>query len=153
MIDIAYKDEFDAVINMFYSFGFFETEEENNKVLKNFYNALRPSGKLLFHTDVNIPRILSGKYREDEVRHLASGKTLRIIDKYNPEDKRIYGSWIIKDKDGNEAKKDYSVRVYTEAEFLDLCKQIGFTKFEVYSNWNKTPYTEESEDMIIVAEK
>ncbi len=26
MIDIAYKDEFDAVINMFYSFGFFETE-------------------------------------------------------------------------------------------------------------------------------
>jgi cyclopropane fatty-acyl-phospholipid synthase-like methyltransferase len=153
MIDIAYKQEFDAVINMFYSFGFFDSDEENSKVLQNFYYALKPSGKFLFHTDVNIPRILSGKYREYEVRHLASGKTLQIIDKYSPEDKRIYGSWIIKDKDGNEEKKDYSVRVYTESEFIDLCKKIGFTTFEVYSDWNKTPYTEESEDMIIIAGK
>ncbi|CAF4819188.1 unnamed protein product [Rotaria sp. Silwood2] len=71
MIDINYDNEFDAVINMFYSFGFFETDEENNQVLQNFYNALKPGGKFLFHTDVNIPRILSGKYKEDETRHLA----------------------------------------------------------------------------------
>lgn len=153
MIDISHKEEFDAVINMFYSFGFFETDEENKKVLENFFNALRKGGKFLFHTDVNVPRILAGKYKEDETRSLASGNTLRIIDKYNPEDKRIHGTWIIKGEDGKEERKDYSVRVYTKQEFIDLCKQVGFTDFEVYSDWNKTPYSEDSEDMIIVAKK
>ncbi len=153
MIDIAYKEKFDAIINMFYSFGFFETDEENKKVLRNFFNALKPGGKFLFHTDVNVPRILSGKYKENETRNLVSGNTLKIVDKYNPQDKRIYGTWIIKDKNGKEEKKDYSVRVYTKEEFIDLCKQVGFTSFEVYSDWNKTPYSEDSEDMIIIATK
>jgi hypothetical protein len=42
MIDIDYQNEFDVVINMFYSFGFFENDQENEKVLSNFYNALKP---------------------------------------------------------------------------------------------------------------
>ncbi|CAF1461230.1 unnamed protein product [Adineta steineri] len=153
MIDINYDKEFDAVINMFYSFGFFESDEENNKVLRNFYNALKPGGKLLFHTDVNIPRILSGQYKEDEIRHLHSQKTLRIIDKYNPQDKRIHGTWIIQDQFGKIIRKDYSVRVYTRKEFVSMCKQVGFTSIEAYGDWNKTSYTENSEDMIIIAQK
>ena len=153
MIDISHREEFDAVINMFYSFGFFETDEENMRVLKNFYAALKSGGKFLFHTDVNVPRVLAGKYKEDETRNLASGNTLRIIDKYDPQDKRVHGAWIIKGKDGTEERKDYSVRVYTKEEFIDLCRQVGFTSFEVYSDWNKTPYSEDSEDMIIVAQK
>lgn len=153
MINISHKEEFDAVINMFYSFGFFETDEENKRVLKNFFNALKKGGKFLFHTDVNVPRVLAGKYKEDETRNLASGNTLRIIDKYNPEDKRIHGAWIIKSKDGKEERKDYSVKVYTKQEFIDLCKQVGFTDFKAYSDWNKTPYSEDSEDMIIIARK
>ena len=151
MIDISYTSQFDAVINMFYSFGFFETDEENFKVLKNFYNALKQKGKLLFHTDVNIPRILNKKCKEDEIRNLKSGKKLRIIDKYDPHTKRINGSWII--QGGEEVKKDYSVRVYTQEEFIDLCRKVGFKKFESFGGWSKEPYSNESEDMIIVAEK
>jgi len=153
MLDISHQEEFDAVINMFYSFGFFETDEENKKVLENFFRALKKGGKFLFHTDVNVPRVLAGKYKEDETRNLASGNTLRIIDKYNPQDKRIRGAWIIKGKDGTEERKDYSVRVYTKEEFIDLCRQVGFIDFEVYSDWNKNPYSEDSEDMIIIAKK
>ena len=54
---------------------------------------------------------------------------------------------------GNEIKKDYSMRVYTKEEFIDLCKQVGFMSFEAYGDWGKTPYSEDSEDMIIVAKK
>ena len=107
----------------------------------------------MFHTDVSIPRILSGKYKVDETRELNSGKTLRVIDTYNSNDKKIYGSWTIKDKEGNEMKKDYIMRVYTKEEFIDLCKQVGFISFEVYGDWDKTPYSENSEDMIIVSKK
>src|SRR5438128_2740996 len=39
---LQFSNEFDAVINMFYSFGFFESDDENRRVLRNFYNALKP---------------------------------------------------------------------------------------------------------------
>lgn len=153
MIDIDYNNEFGAVINMFYSFGFFETDEENEKVLTNFYNAIKNGGKFLMHTDVNIPRVINGKYREDETRKLATGKQLRIIDKYNPATKRIEGVWIIKEANGKEVNRDYSVRVYTRDEFEQMCLKVGFSKVEVYGDWDKSPYNENSEDMMVVATK
>ncbi|MFZ4648734.1 MAG: SAM-dependent methyltransferase [Patescibacteria group bacterium] len=152
MIDLEYKSEFDAVINMFYSFGFFDSDKENEETLKNFYKALKSGGKFLMHTDVNIPRILNGKYKEDEKRNLTTGKTLRVIDSYNPTTKRIEGSWIIND-DTNQEKKDYSVRVYTKEEFEGLCKKIGFSSVITYSDWNGSAYSENAEDMIVVATK
>ncbi len=152
MLDLKYPSQFDAIINMFYSFGFFDTDEENEKVLKNFYNALKPGGKFLMHTDVNVPRIISGKYKEDEERNLVTGKTLRVIDSYSLETKRINGAWIIK-SEGKEDRKDYSVRVYTREEFEGLCNKVGFSSVTTYSNWKGEDYSEEAEDMMVVATK
>lgn len=152
MLDLEYSSKFDAVINMFYSFGFFDTDEENEKVLKNFFNALKPGGKFLMHTDVNVPRILSGKYKEDEQRNLLTGKTLRIIDSYDQQTKRINGAWIIK-SDGKEERKDYSVRVYTKEEFEEMCSKVGFSSVVTYSGWEGAEYSENAEDMIVVATK
>lgn len=153
MIDINYKNEFDAIINMFYSFGFFDTDEENLQVLRNFFNALKPGGKFLMHTDVNIPRIISKRYKFDEERALVSGKNLRIIDEYNEETKRVDGRWIITDGNGNGKEVDYSVRVYTKEEFVDMCYEVGFTNVTVYSDWSGKKYDTASEDMIVIAQK
>jgi SAM-dependent methyltransferase len=152
MLNLAYDSEFDAVINMFYSFGFFNTDEENEKVLLNFYKALKPGGKFLMHTDVNVPCILSGKYKEHEERVLSDGTILKITDKYDPDTKRINGSWTMTDKLGEDERK-YSVRVYTKEEFEALCKKVGFTSVVTYGGWNKEDYSEDSEDMMVVATK
>ena len=152
MLDIDYDSEFDAVINMFFSFGFFDNDEDNFKILKNFFNALKPNGQFLMHTDVNIPFIKSGKYKHNETRTVSNG-SLKIVDKYNPVTKRINGFWILKNKNNKEVKKEYSVRVYTQEEFIALCKKVGFRFCKAYSYWNKKPYSKDSEDMIIVATK
>jgi len=152
MIDLPFYGEFDIVINMFYSFGFFDKDKENFKVLKRFYHALKDQGRLLIHTDVNIPRIIKGKYRTDEKRDLISGNNLRIIDKYDPSTRRINGKWVIK-KGKKVIEKSYSVRVYTKSEFENLCLRAGFKKIKVYSDWNGTDYHENSEDMIVIAFK
>jgi 2-polyprenyl-3-methyl-5-hydroxy-6-metoxy-1,4-benzoquinol methylase len=153
MLDINYNSKFDAVINMFYSFGFFWKDKDNFKVLHNFFKALKPNGQFLMHTDVNVPFIEAGKYKHDETRILANGSILKIVDKYDPVIKRINGSWILKDKDGKEIKKKYSVRVYTKEEFIILCKKAGFRFCKTYSDWNKKLYSKNLEDMIIVATK
>ncbi len=153
MLGIQYQSEFDVVINLFYSFGFFETDEENFKVLQNFFRALKPGGQFLMHTDVNIPRLLTGKYRVDETRTLPDGGSLRIIDQYDPLTKRINGSWILTTEQHDVTEKDYSVRVYTEDEFIDLCVQAGFQSCTTYADWDGTPYSPDAEDMIIIARK
>ena len=45
MLTLDFDREFDAVINMFYSFGFFDADDDNFQVLINFYQALKPGGK------------------------------------------------------------------------------------------------------------
>jgi len=59
----------------------------------------------------------------------------------------------VKDENGKEVKKKYSVRVYTKEEFTGLCIKVGFRFCNTYSNWNKKAYSKDSEDMIIIATK
>jgi ubiquinone/menaquinone biosynthesis C-methylase UbiE len=151
---LYFHDYFDTVINMFYSFGFFETDEENIQVLRNFYAALKPGGQFLMHTDVNIPRITTGKYKSVEQRHLCDGKLLEIVDRYDPVRRRIDGTWTLTHPDQQiEELAPYSVRVYTNDEFAQWCYEVGFKKVTAYGTWDGVPLTDESEDMMIIAQK
>ena len=41
------NNHFDYVFNFFTSFGYFKNDEENNKVIRNIYHALKPGGSLV----------------------------------------------------------------------------------------------------------
>ncbi len=153
MLSINYENEFDAVINMCYSFGFFESDAENMQVLENFYSALRGGGKFLMHTDVNLPRVRAGKFKESEFRTLSSGKKLEIEEKFNPSTSRMAGYWKIISPDGKVERRDYSVRVYEKDEFIDMCKQVGFLSCEAFCDWTGRPYSEMEQEIMFVATK
>jgi len=153
MRNLAFGSDFDVVINMFFSFGFFKSDKENMKVAQNFYNILKPGGKFLMHTDVNMARVRNGTYKFTEVRPLQNGETLAIMERFNPRTKRIEGIWEIGDGKHRCETKQYSVRVYENEEFVDLCKAVGFRNVRIYSDWSGSPYNEEAEMVIFVAEK
>jgi SAM-dependent methyltransferase len=150
MQNLSYVNEFDAVINLFFSIGFFETEEENDAVVRNFYNAL----KLMMHTDINVPRIVDGDYKLHERRNLISGRQLEIIESYDPSRKRLTGQWIL--IGANETRQElpvYSHRIYTFDDFAELCYATGFKSVKGYGDWEGSSLSDTSEDMIVVAEK
>jgi len=152
MIDLKYISEFDVVVNVFASFGFFETDKENEKVLENFYNALRPGGRFLMHIDINISKIIYGSNKHVSQKKLITGETLQIIDKYDPTTKKLNGTWTIVG-DTEKITRGYSVRIYNQYEFEQMCKNIGFASVKTYSNWESATYTDDSNDMIVVAQK
>ncbi|MCX6804209.1 MAG: methyltransferase domain-containing protein [Candidatus Diapherotrites archaeon] len=152
MLKVNYSEKFDLVINMFYSFGFFDNDLDNFTVLKNFYNALKKGGRFLMHTDGNIPQIISGQNKEFEKRPLTNGGVLRQVEFYNKETNRNYGIWII-EKGGLVEAKEYSVRFYSIEEFEYLCKKAGFKEVKFYSDWTGKPYDTDSKDMICIAIK
>ena len=56
MRKLPWRARFDAVVNWFTSFGYF-SDEQNQAVLREFHDALRPGGRLILETQ-NITRIL-----------------------------------------------------------------------------------------------
>jgi len=139
--------------NQFDLVGFFEKEKDNEKTIKEFYNALRKNGKFLLHTDISPEMFEGGKYRFKEERNLAEGKTLIIEEKYNNKNKRMEGSWTIISKNGEERLTPYSVRIYSKEEFEELAKRTGFKKIKFYGSFEGEKFTSGSPELIMVAEK
>ncbi|MFZ1493297.1 MAG: class I SAM-dependent methyltransferase [Candidatus Competibacter denitrificans] len=150
---MSYHEEFDGAINMFFSFGFFDSHYDNMKVLENFYQALKPGGRFLMHTDVSMGRVRSGKYKFNEERPLTNGGILRINEQYDTRTSRINGEWVLIKEGQEERLTPYSVRVFSYQEFESWCREVGFSKVVGYGDWAGNPLDEDSEDMIVVSYK
>jgi SAM-dependent methyltransferase/RimJ/RimL family protein N-acetyltransferase len=72
MRSLPYEDEFDAVVNWFTSFGYFDPQT-NDRVLASFARALRPGGRLLIevHNPWRLQRLIAA----------AGGSSAYVIDR------------------------------------------------------------------------
>ena len=50
MREYCNPDQYNIIINMFGSFGYFENEDDSRTVVKNMYASLRPGGRFLIET-------------------------------------------------------------------------------------------------------
>lgn len=149
MRTLPYEAMFDAVINMFYSFGFFEDEQDDARTLEGFRRALRPGGSFLMHTHVLPDRLLSGSLPAVHLRELPTGAFLRAERRYNEETRREDGSWSIVGTAEPTILTPYSVRLYDHLEWPQLCFDAGFNTVEMFGDWNGKPY-EPGDEMLIV---
>nr|WP_246260258.1 class I SAM-dependent methyltransferase [Streptomyces typhae] len=142
----------DAVVNLFYSFGFFSPEEDL-EVLRGFVRCLKPGGRFLMHTMVTVPALLTGRIPAEETRPLAGGGTLTIHRRLNEETMREEGQWTLTDPGGHRrTTAPYDVRIYHAEEFAALCRTAGFTDVRLYGGWDGAqPYHDDSPCLIAVA--
>ena len=119
---------------MFFSFGFFEAEEENQATLTEFHRVLRPGGKVIIETDVNPDLIAAGTYGDRELRTLADGMKLSVREEYDVVRGRLNGSWEILSSEMQKIDgRFYSVRIYSHEELKAMFNKAGFLDFEVRS--------------------
>lgn len=124
--------KFEACINMFFSFGFFE-DKENIQVLKEYYKVLKPDGQLLIHTDVNPDRVAAGKYGDRSKRTLRNGKKLFIEEYIESETNMLRGKWTIKGSDKKILTASYAVKIYSHEEMNTMLKSAGFSSIKIIS--------------------
>jgi SAM-dependent methyltransferase len=147
---LPFPDEsFDAVISLFSSIGYFETEDENFRVLRNIADALRPNGRFLLET-VN---------REFIIRHSAPQQVyhpegMLLIEErtFDPISGRSHVDVTVVE-DGNETRLWHSIRVYTFTEIEMLLQAVGLRPLDVWGDYQSSPYTCDSEHMIVLSEK
>ncbi len=142
-------EEFDVVLNIFTSFGFFEDERENMKVLENVYESLKSGGK--FVLDVMGKEIMARIFKEKDWHETEDGFVL--MERSVERDWTWLNNRMIKITGNSIEEVEFSHWLYTAKELKNMLKKVGFETVESYGSYNGEPYDEDAERLIVVGEK
>ncbi|WP_172196605.1 class I SAM-dependent methyltransferase [Saccharibacillus qingshengii] len=152
MRELPFADgEFDAVVNLFTSFGYFEQDDEHIRVLKEIRRVLRPGGRFIidFMNPPYVQRHLK-PYTEREDDGLKIEERRKIEDGFVK--KHIT---ILPEQAGNGQRREYDERVklYTREAFAHLLAQAELELGEVRGSYDEKHYEKESPRMIFVGKR
>lgn len=139
---------FDAVMNMFTSFGYFETDRDHLLALKNVQRGMKPGGLLL------LDYFNSQWVREHIVR--AEVKTVDNIEFHMK--KSIRGGHVFKTVEFVAGERLFHfrerVRLFTLAEFQSLFSAAGLELRHIYGSYDLSVFdVNTSKRLILIAQK
>lgn len=142
------ENYFDVALNLFSSFGYFETEEENRLAISSLSKSLLRSGLLVIDF-MNV---------EPAVRRLRKEEIIKVKNIVFKIRKRTESNFIIKniEVEDNACFHEHSEKVMLldRSHFENYFKQAGLRTKSVFGSYNLEPFDPAySERLIIIAEK
>jgi SAM-dependent methyltransferase len=140
---------FDLIINMYISFGYFDTQEENLRFLKNLYGCLAGGGRLLVET---LGKEHTARGFKESEWYEENGAFVLARYAVTEDWSRLQNRWIVID---GENRHDYTFtqRLYSAAEIRMLFQEAGFSDIKVYGNLRGDPYDHRAENLVVVGAK
>jgi SAM-dependent methyltransferase len=146
-----WRGRFDAVINLFTSFGFFTDPAEDVKVIKEFARVLKPGGVLIWHggsRDGVMSRFLSRDWWQANdgtmIAHERSFDPLSGV-------LTIESSW--RNAATRPGHRSHRIRLYTATRLAELCADAGLIVEQSYDGFQDKPLSRVSGEMMLVARK
>ena len=147
-----FENQFDAAINMFSSFGYLESEEDDQQVLYQIAKALKPGGKLLMDL-LNREWVIINNEEFDWHQH-EDGRVVLERRQLNLQTSTNHLTYTEILPDGTRREmSDLHMRLYTLTELTKMLAATGLTLTKVYGGFQAEPYTVNTRRMIIVAAK
>lgn len=148
MREIYAHNQFDFVLNMFTSFGYFETEQEHITAIQAIAASLKSGGKLIIDF-FNTSKVLDSLV--DENKTVSKGITFY-------QTRQIIDGAIVKtitfEDEGKHFEFQEKVKAFTESDFRRFFKLAGLETIHLFGDYKLNPFNpNESERMIFVAEK
>jgi SAM-dependent methyltransferase len=143
------SNEFDVILNLYTSFGYFSNPDDDKLVLNNIFSSLKNGGKLLMEMMGKeiLARIFLERnwYKKGDVIYLEERK---IEDGWG----MISNKWIL--IKGNK-KKEYNFchRLYSGVELSLLLSNIGFKSIKLYGDLKGSPYDNNATRLVALASK
>lgn len=141
---------FDAVVNLFTSFGFFADPADDARVIREFARVLKPGGMLVWHggdRDGVMARFLERDWWETSNGTLIAQE--RSFDALSGM-LTVNTTWRGPRSTG---ERDHRIRLYTPTRLAELCAAAGLIVEEAYDGWSNRPLTRRSSEMLLVARK
>lgn len=142
-------NSFDAAINLYTSFGYFEEPIDNKTALENIYKSLKSGGKLIM--DLMGKEVLARIFQERDWRE-ENGVILLEERKLGKNWSFIESRWILI-KNGKKYERKFYPRLYSAIELCDLLESTGFQKVETYGGLDGLPYDQKADRLVLVGQK
>jgi len=146
---IPFVNTFDAIINIFTSFGYLGTEEEDYKVIQQVSRALKPNGQFLIDID-----------NRDWLLSVLKPKTCREINGIKRKTKTCFdkangrtSTTIYYTRNNKQFKRLSDIRRYSFEEMTKMLQSAGLKPKKNYGGFKDEPYSNFSKRMIILSTK
>lgn len=139
------ESAFDGVFNLFTSFGYFDSMEDDLRVIDAIHFGLKPGGTLILDY-LNASPLLDLRTHEDEEIH-RDGYVFQTS-------KRILKDKVVKEiqvRDGDQTHHfQESVQLLTLTDFKSMFDQVGMRLEKVYGDYQLGTYTPEDSPRLIM---
>jgi ubiquinone/menaquinone biosynthesis C-methylase UbiE len=145
-----WSGRFDAVLNLFTSFGFFLDPADDVRVVAEFARVLKPGGQLVWHggsRDGVMARFLARDWWPTEDGTMIAHR--RAFDPLSGV-LTIESRWAGKKRNGS---RTHRIRLYTPTRIAELCAAHGLIVEAAYDGWTDQPMRRTSAEMLLVARK
>ena len=144
------EKKFNAAVNLYTSFGYCDSIEEDIEILKRIQNTVKEGGWF----------IMECLSRENAVRDFIEGEWFERAGKTVLTEFSVAGAWeglnskwILIDKDGTRIEHEFVQRLYSAIELKRILLSIGYTSCEIYGDFDFSPYNEKARTMVLVCRK
>jgi hypothetical protein len=127
MRDLAFEEPFDAMLCWGTSFGYF-SEEDNERTIREFHQALRPNGMLLLEV-VNRDFLIASQ--PNQVWFEVDGAVCMEETDFDYETSRLRAKRRVASHSGQQNDRLYSIRLYALHEIRGLLERNGFRVDEI----------------------
>jgi len=141
------NDSFDLVVNLFTSFGYFETDAEHETVVRDLSRVIRTGGT--FVLDYLNARVVRDRLvpRDETV---INGRPVEQRREISPDGRFVVKHINIKD-DGHHFIE--RVRLFSKDELVSMLQQADFRIERSYGDYDGAPLTAESPRVILFARR
>lgn len=140
--------QFDAVFNLFTSFGYFDSHEDNKRVLDAVHTMLKPKGILVIdfmNAVKEIARLVPTATKTND------GITFHLTKKFD--NHHIY-KYIDFETDGQQHHYMERVQALKLSDFQGLFNECGFDLLHTFGNFDLDEFDETTSDrLILIAQK
>jgi SAM-dependent methyltransferase len=151
MREIPYENEFDAVINMFTAFGYFDDEADDQRVLDGAARALKPGGRILL--DLLNRDWVAANYVRSEQRTGPDGTVYTETREFDSVFGRNHVEFSIVGPGGSQRTTGHHIRLYVATEISRMLERAGLNFQRVYGGYGGEPLSVATRRMIVVAAK
>jgi SAM-dependent methyltransferase len=150
MREIPYRGYFATVLSLFTSFGYFERDEENARVLREVFQALRPAGRFLIdymNREYVIATLVEHDVKTLGDRHIQNVRCL------TDGCRRVEKTMTVTGADGEVRQFHESVRMYSRHDMVEMLRAAGFADVVCYGSLEGAACSEHSPRLILIAGK
>jgi SAM-dependent methyltransferase len=141
---------FDAVVNLFTSFGFFVEPSDDVRVLRQFTRVLRPGGVFVLHGASRDG--VATRFLERDWWRSSDGALVAVERAFDP----LSGVMEVETEwrgPSGQGRKSHRIRLYTATRLAELCRDAGLIVEAAYEGWTPRPLRRSSSEMLLVARK